>query len=724
MSRDTDRPGARRDAVKSGRARAAVARSLAGSPHARRSRGATGRAWRWAHWARVVAGRFRMAARVAERLVLTFGRGAALGRPGLVERIVERVRFGAAPALRLTVQPRLALAGSWRDAGQPASMDPGAPGLGAAGRGTPSFAHAAGSAAASRLAASAPARVLARIESGAIATPIERLPSRAGAVRITGAPGSGAEAARGTGARGRRRRRLRAPRGAEESVSNLPGRPAQRTLHRPPRHSPDAAIEAVPPRRHGPAASTSTGGPASGPSVPGRGRARPPDRPGGAAHRPADGRVARAHGTGTVGDEADGTREGADQGPAHRRGLRGADQPRGVLAREDNNFASHDVPGLSSPLLQFVHGNLRTLTMELFFDTTDAARDVRERRRRWCACAAIDSELHAPPAVSISWGSLLFTGVLASVRQTFNLFLADGRPVRARLDVTWSELIDPDRESREVKRQTADFSKRPCRLGGRDALRRSPPAATTSRGTWRPIALENGIDDPRRDLFPGRELVVPSLPYLDPDTGEALRMSGRPRYVPDYEVRINDDPLPAAVRSTVSSVRYEDGRNAADRVEVELANPDLRWLQRHIRGLGFRPPSGFDIGPVRVARGGARRHVRPRQPARPWRSATGPVRSSRCSRARSPASRPAFPAAACRPCRVVAHDKLNRLSRGTGAVALRLPARLPRGDAHRGEEPAHPGDRPRGHRRLDRARGDQLHLLRLRALAGRPARGQ
>ena len=78
-------------------------------------------------------------------------------------------------------------------------------------------------------------------------------------------------------------------------------------------------------------------------------------------------------------------------------------------------------------------------------------------------------------------------------------------------------------------------------------------------------------------------------------------MARYPAYAPELRLRINGEDLPAAVRSTVTSVRYEDGRNAADRVEVELGNPDLRWLQRHIRGLGFRPPSGLNIGPVRVA---------------------------------------------------------------------------------------------------------------------------
>jgi uncharacterized protein len=75
-------------------------------------------------------------------------------------------------------------------------------------------------------------------------------------------------------------------------------------------------------------------------------------------------------------------------------------------------------------------------------------------------------------------------------------------------------------------------------------------------------------------------------------------------YAPEYEVRINGEPLPSAVRSTVTSLRYQDGQNAADQVEVGLANPDLRWLARHIRGLGFAPfPTALRIGPLTAVSG-------------------------------------------------------------------------------------------------------------------------
>lgn len=70
-------------------------------------------------------------------------------------------------------------------------------------------------------------------------------------------------------------------------------------------------------------------------------------------------------------------------------------------------------------------------------------------------------------------------------------------------------------------------------------------------------------------------------------------------YAPDYQLKINGKDLPVPLRSAISSVRYQDGVNAADRVEISLANPDLRWLRSHIRGLGFQPfPTGVKLGPI------------------------------------------------------------------------------------------------------------------------------
>ncbi len=75
-------------------------------------------------------------------------------------------------------------------------------------------------------------------------------------------------------------------------------------------------------------------------------------------------------------------------------------------------------------------------------------------------------------------------------------------------------------------------------------------------------------------------------------------MARYPVYAPNYRIQIAGQDLPAAVRSSITSVRYQDGINAADRVEVGFANADLRFLQSHIRGLGFQPfPTRLAVGP-------------------------------------------------------------------------------------------------------------------------------
>jgi Bacteriophage probable baseplate hub protein len=79
-------------------------------------------------------------------------------------------------------------------------------------------------------------------------------------------------------------------------------------------------------------------------------------------------------------------------------------------------------------------------------------------------------------------------------------------------------------------------------------------------------------------------------------------MARYPRYAPEFRIQINGEEMPSSVRATVTNVRYQDGQNGADQVTVGLANPELRWIQKHIRGLGFQPfPTGVKIGPLRVA---------------------------------------------------------------------------------------------------------------------------
>jgi hypothetical protein len=199
--------------------------------------------------------------------------------------------------------------------------------------------------------------------------------------------------------------------------------------------------------------------------------------------------------------------------------------PEEYTLNTDNAFASQAIPGLSAPLLQFVNGGTRTLEMELFFDTYDSAsarkRDVRGETDKVARLMAIDPELHAPPVLRVSWASLQFRCVLVRVSQRFVMFAEDGTPVRARLTTTFNELVDPEREAKQIKRETATFSKVHVVARG-ETLSGIAGRLYENPGMWRPLAIANRIDDPR-SIAVGQRLLVPSLPFADPDTGETLR---------------------------------------------------------------------------------------------------------------------------------------------------------------------------------------------------------
>lgn len=212
--------------------------------------------------------------------------------------------------------------------------------------------------------------------------------------------------------------------------------------------------------------------------------------------------------------------------------------PEEYTLNKDINYAQTGVPGLSGPITQFVNGNLGTLEMELFLDTYEehrennkvlnrAGEDVRTLTRKITDLMVINPQTHAPPVlifnpvVSLSHrGAAMqsFTCVLARVNQRFIMFLPDGTPVRARLQVTFNEFTNAELEAKEIKRETVDFSKIYTVAQG-ETLSTIAWRTYGNPRLWRPIALRNGIDNPRV-LSAGMQLIVPHLPYRDPDTGE------------------------------------------------------------------------------------------------------------------------------------------------------------------------------------------------------------
>jgi nucleoid-associated protein YgaU len=196
----------------------------------------------------------------------------------------------------------------------------------------------------------------------------------------------------------------------------------------------------------------------------------------------------------------------------------------------NTNYAETGIPGLSAPITQFVNGNAQTLEMELLVDTYElnksgskvinqAGEDVRHLTDQIIGLMDINPEIHAPPPLIFSWGeSFAFTCVLVRASQRFIMFRPDGTPVRARLQVAFNQFKNIELEAKEIRRETADFTKRYV-VGQGESLSSIAFHSYGNPALWRPIALLNDIDDPR-SLPIGAELVVPQLPFLDPQSGE------------------------------------------------------------------------------------------------------------------------------------------------------------------------------------------------------------
>jgi len=172
-----------------------------------------------------------------------------------------------------------------------------------------------------------------------------------------------------------------------------------------------------------------------------------------------------------------------------------------------NTIAEAAIPGLGSPILQYVHGNVRTLNMDLFFDTYEERTDVSSETKKVYDLLAIEASTHAPPICDIRWGSFNFTGVLEQVNGQFTLFLSDGTPVRATLSVAIKEYIDVDTLVRVNPTQSSDHRKRRVVLCGE----RIDTIAAEEYGDpdkWRVIADANNLADPAV-LHPGDSLIMP-----------------------------------------------------------------------------------------------------------------------------------------------------------------------------------------------------------------------
>jgi len=175
------------------------------------------------------------------------------------------------------------------------------------------------------------------------------------------------------------------------------------------------------------------------------------------------------------------------------------------------NYGTLNATGSGASIQQFVDGSATTLSMELFFDTSETHEDVRDEYvGKFDALTSIDSELHAPPLCRFVWGKgIVFKALVERIEKTFTMFLPSGIPVRARVDVTFTEYKTPEYHQSEVSPESTDKTKAWTVTEG-DTLWLIASKEYDDASHWRTIARANDIQNPR-ELEPGEVLELPPL---------------------------------------------------------------------------------------------------------------------------------------------------------------------------------------------------------------------
>ena len=179
------------------------------------------------------------------------------------------------------------------------------------------------------------------------------------------------------------------------------------------------------------------------------------------------------------------------------------------------SFAELQVPGLRTPLLQFVRGEAQTLSLELFLDGTDARASrkpgdsVEDRLAALRTFVEIDSELHAPPVCLFQWRQVKFYGVVTSFKEKYSLFAESGQVLRARVTLSLKSYEAVEVQLREMRLKSPDRT-RVRVLHESETLAALAAEVYGDPRLWRVLADANNIDRPRF-VAPGTPLRVPAL---------------------------------------------------------------------------------------------------------------------------------------------------------------------------------------------------------------------
>lgn len=204
--------------------------------------------------------------------------------------------------------------------------------------------------------------------------------------------------------------------------------------------------------------------------------------------------------------------------------------------------------GTGNSAQKFQHRNPRSLTVELFFDGTNAsvsakgssvsnisslfqgtakkaiesaadklkdsdALDVDARVTEFLTlCYDIDGTQHDPPFLVFVWGTFIFTGVLESANVSYSLFASNGAPLRAKISVTAKEHVPKEKLKDILRLRSPDLTQSRTVIAG-DKLHNLAQEIYHDESLYLELAKVNNLHNYRK-LVPGTQLIFPPIEKL------------------------------------------------------------------------------------------------------------------------------------------------------------------------------------------------------------------
>jgi hypothetical protein len=179
-----------------------------------------------------------------------------------------------------------------------------------------------------------------------------------------------------------------------------------------------------------------------------------------------------------------------------------------------NNYIQRPRNDSDVPQAEFQSSGPQTLTLSLYFDSYESGEDVSTITQKLWQFMMTRTRPNSrqgqkipPPQVAFGWGVFSFVAFITSMTQTFTLFKHDGTPVRARVEVTFTQYIDVE----DYPRQNAiggTFYEQAWRVIAGDRLDTIAGQVYGDPNKWRLIAERNQIRNPYQ-LRPGQILQIP-----------------------------------------------------------------------------------------------------------------------------------------------------------------------------------------------------------------------